>query len=75
MRINFFIQQLFNFFRVLFKKTCPECGSALSNDVRLDYVAAYGEDPPYNGSFEIRTLTCPDCLYTFRKVKIIPLIA
>jgi len=57
-----FIQQLFFFVRTLFKKKCPKCGKVLLVYRRVDYVPAYGEDPPYNGTFEVNTLFCPGCL-------------
>ena len=59
---------LISLMRKLFK-LCPNCGTPLINETRLEYVPAYGVDPPYKGTFQIRTLTCSRCSYRVQKVK------
>jgi len=49
-------------YRRLFNK-CQKCGAEMDTQSRVDYVPAYGDDPPYGGTFNFRTQKCqnPKC--------------
>lgn len=51
----------------IFGNVCPKCKTKLSDETHVEHVSAFGEDPPYGGTYQIKTLTCPKCSYTFSK--------